>query len=463
MDDINRQKQRAALVSVAVKVFLTLAKFIAALLSGSLALLSEAGNNLGDVGVTLMSYFAIRVSAKPADDEHQFGHGKVEALSALIQTGFLIALAVFILIEGIKRLYGGGGGVEPGVFSFGVLILSIVADAWRWVSLNRIAKATKSDALAADALNFASDIVASVLALGGLIATRYGYPLGDAIAALGVAIFMAVAGFRLGSQTVATLIDTAPKGLSEPIRSIVEAVPGVIDVEQLRLRPIGSEILGDVGITVSRTLTLERVADIKSKVVGAVARAHPEVTITVSTKPIALDDETIVERVLLIANRRHVPIHHVTVQSLDARKSVSFDAEVDGRMALGRAHEIVTALESAIADDLGSGFEVESHIEPLEVSELDGRDCGPATLGEVTAALLRRAPECGTIFDVHDVRVRETAAGLVVNYHCLVDPALSVDEVHAHVDALDRQVRADCTAIVRIVGHAEPQPARDHI
>src|SRR3978361_772357 len=126
MDDINRQKQRAALVSVAVKVFLTLAKFVAALLSGSLALLSEAGNNLGDVGVALMSYFAIRVAAKPADEEHQFGHGKVEALSALIQTGFLIALAVFILIEGIKRLYGGGGDVEPGVFSFGVLLLSII-------------------------------------------------------------------------------------------------------------------------------------------------------------------------------------------------------------------------------------------------------------------------------------------------------------------------------------------------
>lgn len=462
MDDINRQKQRAALVSVAVKLFLTLAKFAAALLSGSLALLSEAGNNLGDVGVTLMSYFAIRVAAKPADDDHQFGHGKVEALSALIQTGFLIALAVFILIEGLKRLYDGGGMVEPNAFAFGVLILSIVVDAWRWVSLDRIAKATKSDALTADALNFASDIVASVLALAGLIATRYGFPLGDAIAALGVAAFVAVAGLRLGSQTVATLIDTAPKGLSEPIRAIIEGVPGVIDVTQLRLRPIGTEILGDVSITVSRTLTLERVADIKGKVIAAVARAHPGVTISVSTKPIALDDETIVERVLLIANRRHVPIHHVTVQSLDARKSVSFDAEIDGRMALGRAHEIVTALETAIADDLGADFEVESHIEPLEVSELDGRDSDSATHAEVTTALLRRVPECGTIFDVHAVRVRETSAGLVVNYHCLVDPALSVDEVHAHVDALDRQLRADCATIVRIVGHAEPQRARDH-
>lgn len=461
MDDIDRQKQRAALVSVVVKTVLTLAKFVAAAFSGSLALLSEAGNNLGDIGVTLMSFYAIRVAAKPADEDHQFGHGKVEALSALIQTGFLVALAIFILIEGIKRLFAGGGDVEPGDFSFAVLIVSIIVDAWRWFSLDKIARATKSDALAADALNFASDIVASALALGGLVATHYGFAYGDVAAALGVAAFMGVAGYRLGARTVATLIDTAPKGLSGPVRDLISGVPGVIDVTALRLRPIGAEILGDVSVTVSRTLSLERVSHIKDAVAQAVRRGHPDVTLAVTAEPIALDDETIVERVLLVANRRHVPIHHVTVQSLGARKSVSFDAEIDGRMTLRRAHEIITALEGALIEDLGAGFEVESHIEPLEVRELHGRDADPATRSLVEATLRRRAPECGAVSDVHDVRVRETPAGLVVNYHCLSDPELSVDAVHGHVDALDRQVRADCAGIVRIVGHAEPQRGRD--
>lgn len=462
MDDINRQKQRAALVSVAVKLGLTLAKLVAALLSGSLALLSEAGNNLGDVGVTLLSYFAIRWAAKPADDDHHFGHGKVEPLSALIQTGFLVALAAFILIEGLKRLVTGGGDVEPGPFSFGVLVLSVIVDFARWLSLRRVAKATRSDALAADALNFATDIVASVLALCGLLAARLGYPDADAVAAIGVAGFVAVAGFRLGAKTVATLIDAAPKGLEAPIREIIAAVPGVIGVDHLRLRPVGTDVLGEAGILVSRTLTLERVALIREGVTAAVRRAHPDVSIAVTTEPVALDDETVVERVLLIANRRHVPIHHVTVQMLTTRKSVSFDAEVDGRMSLGRAHEIVTALEEAIAEDLGPDYEVESHIEPLEVGELDGRDAGEASHSAVRASLQRRTPIGGPVQDVHSVRVRETAMGLVVNYHCLVDPSLSVDAVHAHVDGLDRQVRADCGAVVRIVGHAEPFPARDH-
>ncbi len=461
-DDVSRRKQRAALVSVGVKLGLTLGKVAAALLSGSLALLSEAGNNLGDVGVTLMSYFAIRLAAKPADASHHFGHGKVEALSALIQTGVLVALAAFILIEGVKRLLYGGGDVEPGLFSFGILLVSLVVDTARWLSLRKVAKATRSQALAADALNFAADIVASALALGGLAAARLGYPLGDALAAIGVAVFIAVAGCRLGVATVGTLIDAAPEGLEQPVRAVIAAVPGVIGIEHLRLRPVGTEVLGETGILVSRTLTLERVAAIRAATAAAVRRAHPAVRVAVTTEPVALDDETVVERVLLIASRRRVPIHHVTVQMLERRKSVSFDAEIDGRMALGRAHEIVTALEQAIAEDLGADYEVESHIEPLEVDELDGHDAAEPIREGVETALRRGLSAADALRDIHSVRVRETAAGLIVNYHCLVNPALSVDAVHAHVDGLDRQARAECGSILRIVGHAEPIPARDH-
>ena len=460
--DIERAKQRAALVSVAVKVLLMLAKFAAAALSGSLALFSEAANNLGDVGVTLLSFYSIRVAAKPADDDHQFGHGKVEALSALIQTGFLVALAVFILIEAAKRFVNGGSDVEPSGFAFGVLAVSVIVDAARWYQLDKVAKATRSLALAADALNFATDIVASLLACGGLLAALYGYKLGDAVAAIGVALFVGFAGFRLGRETVGTLIDTAPKGLTEKVREAIRNVPGVIAVGALRLRPVGNDIVGDVAISVSRSVSIERLATITSAVAAAAEAESADLKIIVTADPIAVDDETVVERVLFIANRRLVPIHHVTVQTLDGRQSVSFDAEVDGRMPLGRAHEVVTALENAIADELGGQLEVESHIEPLEASELDGEDCSETVRNEVRDALLRRMPEDGALSDIHEVRVRSTRAGLVVNYHCLVDPALSVDAVHAHVDALDRQVRQDCPRVARIIGHAEPLKARDH-
>ena len=458
---ITRQKERAALVSVAVKVALTAAKFAAAILSGSLALASEAGNNLGDVAVTLLSFYSIRVASKPADDDHPFGHGKVESLSAMIQTGFLFALALFILIEAAKRLVWGGADVQPGPFAFAVLVVSIVVDAARWSSLNRIAKATRSAALAADALNFLTDIVASSLALAGLLAAYAGFRSGDAVAAAAVALFVGIAGYRLGRDTVDTLIDAAPKGVSGPIRATVAHVPGVIGVAALRLRPIGDMVTGEVTILVSRTLSIERVAAIKAQVASTVAKAHAGARLTVTDEPVALDDESVVERALLIANRRRVPIHHVTVQTLGSRTSVSFDAEIDGRLMLGQAHEIVSSLERAIGDELGEGFEVESHIEPLEALEREGRDCDEADRLRVEQALMDHATSPSALGDIHHVRVRATSEGLIVNYHCIVEPTLSVDQVHAAVDDLDRSVRLACTDVARIVGHAEPPKARD--
>src|SRR5580693_9630524 len=121
MNGDNRLKERAALASIAVSALMTATKFAAGLVSGSLAVLSEAGHNLAHVATTALTYFAIRIANKPADEEHQFGHAKVEALAALLETGFLFALAVFILIEAIKRLAGNDTIIEANPFVFGVL------------------------------------------------------------------------------------------------------------------------------------------------------------------------------------------------------------------------------------------------------------------------------------------------------------------------------------------------------
>ena len=231
------------------------------------------------------------------------------------------------------------------MLGFAVLAISIVVDLWRWRMLSRIARETRSDALAADALNFATDILGSSLAIVGLAAAALGYPQGDSIAAVAVAIFITVAGFRLARRTVNTLVDAAPVSMIEPIRATAKDVPGVIGVEAVRLRRAGSETLGEIAIQVARTLPLDRVAAIRDAVARQIGAAHPGVALTVSDQPLALDDETMIERILLTAAKRHVPVHNITVQVIDARLSVSFDIEVDARMPHGRAHEIATGLE----------------------------------------------------------------------------------------------------------------------
>ncbi len=456
MNEQARLKEKAALASILVSAALTAGKLAAGLASGSLALLSEAANNLADVATTILTYLAIKVASKPADDVHQFGHGKVEALAALVETGFLFAMATYILVEALKRLASHDVSIEPGLAAFGILVVSIVVDLLRWRSLARIAKATKSDALAADALHFSSDIVSSGLALLGLVAARYGYPQGDALAALGVAGFIAVAGYSIGRRTVDTLLDAAPKGLAGQIEAVARGVPGVIDVEALRLRPAGGEILGDMTIKVARTLPLEKLAAIKASLAEAIGASFPDVTLTITTQPTVLDDETVVERVLLAAARRHLQVHHFTIQDIGGRTSVSFDVELDGHMPHARAHEIASQLEQDVRQELGADIEVETHIEPLELRQLEGHDAPRPIRTEIAGALRSYLPTEGAIRDVHDVRVRDTPAGLVVNYHCRVDPSLSVEAVHAQVDALERRIRASYKEIARIVGHAEP-------
>jgi cation diffusion facilitator family transporter len=452
-------KRKAALASIFASAVLTLGKLVAGLLSGSLALLSEAGHGLLDTGATILTYYAVRAADKPADDEHHYGHGKIEAVAALAETGLLLVLAVGVLYEAVNRLLAPSlGKVDATWLTFAVLLVSIVVDVVRWRSLNAIAKRTKSDALAADALHFSSDFVASILVLIGLVATHYGYARGDSLAAIGVAIFIAVAGYKLGRRTIDTLVDAAPAGLTERMRQTIERFPGVVDIEVLKLRPAGPQVIGELAVAVPRTMPLEKVFSLKQELLAEVAKEMPEVELSVTANPRALDDESLVERVLLIAARRRLAVHHITVQHVAGKASISLDLELDAQMQHGDAHDIATALEEAISAELGADVEIETHIEPLEGEELAGEDISPEATADIKRVLIEGADAGGIVKDVHFVRARKTSSGLVVNYHCRVDPLLSVHDVHEAVDHLDRHLRAKMEGVVRVVGHADPLP-----
>lgn len=451
------RKERAAFWSILASAAITLAKGAAGFATGSLALISDAAHSLVDVASTTLTWLALRAAHKPADEEHHYGHGKFESVAALAETAFLFLLSGVVAYEGVRRLASEQSTVTFSWAAVGVLIAAIGVDAWRWRSLKRIARETGSEALEADALHFSSDLVNSVLVLAALGAAAAGYPQVDAVVAVAVAAFIAIAGFRLAQRTLSTLLDTAPKGLGERVRALAEDVPGVVAVERVRVRPAGGRMLGEVHVRVSRTLPLERVAAIKHGIMGSIERDMPGAEFTVTADPIQLDDETILERIMLIATRLRVPIHHVTVQNLSRRLSVSFDLEVDGGLSLGQAHEVATRVENVIREELGPQVEVESHIEPLAVSHLDGREADAATVARIATTLADNTAADAAIGEVHHVRVRETPAGLIVNYHCRMDACFDVATVHQLVDDLERRIRLAHPEILRVVGHAEPR------
>src|SRR5262249_13211760 len=181
---------------------------------------------------------------------------------------------------------------------------------------------------------------------------------------------------------------------------------------------------------------------------------------TVTTVPRALDNETVLERVMVIARNLALAVHHVTVHAIEGRLAVALDLEVDGELSLGAAHEIASRLEAAVREELGPPVEVETHIEPLQARGLAGHDAGAARVEEVRAALAEFALEFAPIHDIHDVRVRTTGDGEIVNFHCRVDPSLTVHAVHEKVDDVERALRRRWPSIKRVIGHAEPRPAR---
>ncbi len=450
-------KEKAALGSIAASAGLAAAKAVIGLMTGSLAILSEAGHSLIDLSATLLTYFAVRVSDKPADAEHQFGHGKVESVTALAETALLFVLTAVVIFEATQRLIGAQShAVEATAAAFIIIGGSIAVDFFRARTLNRVAKATSSEALQADALHFSSDMWSSVAVLIGLCGVALGYSWADATAAIVVAVFICIAGWRLGRRTIDTLTDAAPAGVSERVATIARQVSGVVAVERVRARPAGAVLFIELGVAVSRTLPLDRVTAIKQQLTAAIRAELPSAEITITTEARALDDETVRERVMVIARDLGLAIHHVAVQTIAARLSVSTDLEVEGTQSLAAAHEVASRLEQAVRDELGTEVEVETHIEPLLVDVLSGRDAAAARIAEVREVLTSLAVEIPDLAEVHDVRVRETPDGEIVNFHCRVDSALSVAAVHDLVDALERRLRRRFPAIRRVIGHAEP-------
>src|SRR5215218_1034777 len=148
-------KQRVALTSILASGGLTIAKGAVGLATGSLAVLSEAAHSLIDLAATIMTYFAVRISGRPADEEHHYGHGKVESVAALAETALLFLLSGIVIWEAGRRLLAGSGhALEVGVLAFAVVIVSVVVDFFRARLLYRVASETGSEALEADALHF---------------------------------------------------------------------------------------------------------------------------------------------------------------------------------------------------------------------------------------------------------------------------------------------------------------------
>jgi cation diffusion facilitator family transporter len=451
-------KRRAALLSVAASAGLTLAKLAVGLAFGSIAVLSEAAHSLLDLGASLITFFALRVSDKPPDLDHPYGHGKIESIAALSETALLLLTAAGIVWEAGSQLLAGRSEVVFSWLSVTVIGGSLVVDMVRASSLRRVARRTGSPALEADALHFTSDIVASIVVMIGLFFVRGGFKLADSIAAIAVAGFVALAAIRLGRRTIDALIDTAPAGIADRVRGIVQRTPLVVEVGRIRTRLSGATVQIDLEAGINRHLPLARMDEVRQNLARRIREAMPSAEVSVSTFPVTLDDESIRERVLMIAAYDGHPIHHITLQQLGGRLAISLDLEVDGRLSLAEAHDQASRLEAAITTDFGGDVDVQTHIEPLMREEPASEPASAKLTQDIEAAIMAIGRDTTGVIDTHDVRVRRDAAGLFISFHCTFARESSVDFVHETASRMEARLRGSFDAY-RIVTHAEPTAA----
>src|SRR5882757_10960189 len=285
MSNSHSTKSSVAAISIFASAGMAAAKFVVGIAIGSLALISEALHSSVDLVATVITWMVVRVSDKPADDEHHYGHGKIESLSALGVIAMLYVLAGGILVQAYSRLSEGAPPPTLSAIPFIVLLVDIGVNFWRARALHRAALDTKSQALEADALHFASDVLGSSAVIVGLGLSAFGFAWGDAAAAIGVAVLVSLLGLRLGRSTVETLLDRAPEGAAGKAAAAIRAVPGVVDVERLRVRMVGPTHFIDAIVQVPRTYPIDRVDEIKRKAQEAVARELGDADLTFTAVP----------------------------------------------------------------------------------------------------------------------------------------------------------------------------------
>lgn len=288
-----KEKQAAALSSLVAAIGLTAFKVVVGLATGSLGILAEAAHSGLDLIAAAITLVAVRISGRPADSTHLYGHGKVENLSALAETLLLLGTCVWIVWEAMRRLLYHRVEVEVTIWSFVVMVTSIVIDFSRSRMLSRAAKKYNSQALEADALHFQTDIWSSGVVILGLIGVKASdwFPSlavlkqADAVAALGVSMVVVWVSWQLGLRTVDALVDKAPEGMEERIQSTVEAIPGVRDCHAIRLRYSGPVLFIDLHVLVDGNQTLFAAHALTETIETAIQQLVPGADVTVHPEP----------------------------------------------------------------------------------------------------------------------------------------------------------------------------------
>ena len=455
------EKRAAAGGSVLAALVITGLKIAVGVTTGSLGILSEAAHSGLDLIASILTFFSVRVSDKPADADHQYGHGKVENFSAFVETGLLLLTCAWIIYEAALRLFFRRIEIEPSIAAFAVMLFSMAVDWWRSRALGRIATKYDSQALEADALHFSTDIwSAGVVVLGlALVMLGRNYHIewlrdSDPVAALVVAGVVVSVSWRLARRTIDALLDAAPAGVRSQIYDAVSRLDGVLEVDRVRIRRAGNRYFADLAVGLARTVTFQRSGQLVSAVTDSVRRILPDADVTVQPLPRAQHSENVFDRIRAAATDKNLNVHDISVQDFDGRLHVEQHIELDERMTLKDAHDEVTDLEADMRRDVPEIAQILTHIESEPATiEKPEEVVSDAELEHRLKAVASQFPE---VLDVHDFIFKRVRGRLYISCHCTLSDELSLARVHDIQTELEIRFKQDAPELFRVLIHPEP-------
>jgi cation diffusion facilitator family transporter len=469
--DLTRsEKKRAAASSVAAALGLTGMKLVVGLISGSLGILAEAAHSGLDLVAALVTLIAVSVSDRPADESHPYGHGKIENFSALVETILLFITCAWIIYEAVRRIFFHNVPVDPSIWTFLVVLVSIAIDVSRSRMLYRAARKHRSQALEADALHFSTDVWSSAVVLVGLVLVLIGREVvrgqggllnrADAMAALAVAFIVLFVSYRLGRRTIDVLLDSAPKGLPGKIAAAADEVEGVLNVGKVRLRQSGPLTFVDMTIEVDRNLSLERTHAIAEDVEARIQSLVPGADVVIHTDPRESERETMARRIRAIAERNQIPVHNISVHEDHGEIHVDLHLEVDDHLLLHQAHDLASHIEQDLRAGLPAIKRVNTHIESRGTGVGSGRDV-TAEEGPLVERVRRITDSIAGRACCHNVLVRRQGDRLAVSLHCGFDRDLPVIEAHRLSTRIEETLKAEIPEIEQVLVHTEPEARPD--
>lgn len=453
---MNREKVLVALSSVLAAIFLTGFKLIVGLTTNSLGILSEAAHSGLDLLAAIITLVAVTIADRPADQDHQYGHGKVENISAFLETILLVITCGWIIMEAIKRLVEHSAHVEATVWSFVVMGVSIVIDLGRSRALSRTARKHQSQALEADALHFSSDIWSSLTVIAGLFFVAIGFPIADSVVAIIVALLVLFVSYRLGRRTIDALMDRVPAGSKDLVAKAIKNVEGIEELRTLRLRASGAKLFVDATVAIRRTLPFERAHRIMDNVEKAVHSAQPNADVVVHAEPFESTDETITDKIrMVVQNLGLLAPHNIEVHLIDGRYFIDFDVEYQKGKTFQDAHDTASEIEAQIHDQLPSVGKVTIHMEEFLPGEL-----GRTAMADSEDALKRNIEKAvradKRLLELTDCVLLRHGNKYNLTLTCRMARTKTLEEVHQIISELETNLYQRFKQLRRITIHAEP-------